>query len=151
MTQPIAQRSGVRPDTSTAGPHRQLTQVASPQVWGSLAARLFSLAGVSEGHSSVSLATSRALLLDRSEANGPVEAFLGGTEFAHLHDVFDTSLHLCLPLDRARAICDLGWGEPHGYAEQGTEIMVYAPRDHAELETVMSIVVESLAFARGEH
>lgn len=149
MTTPIPRRLGERPDTSKQGPHRQLTQNASPQVWGLLASRLFDLPGVSEGHSSVSLPSSRALLLDKSAANGPNEAFLGGTEFTHLHDVFDTSLHLCLPIDRAREICELGWGDPHGYAEQGTEIMVYAPRDEAELELVLSIVDESLAFARG--
>lgn len=97
----------------------------------------------------MSLPTSRALLLDKSQALGPKEAFLGGTEFAHLHDVFDTSLHLCLPIERAREICELGRGEPHGYAEQGTEIMVYAPRDEAEIQTVLAIVSESLAFARG--
>lgn len=118
-------------------------------MWGELAHRLFSLPGVREGHSSVSLASSRALLLDTGDARGPDEAFLARPEFAHLHDVFDTSLHLCLPTERAREICDLGWGEPHGYAEQGTEIMIFAPRDAVELETVLAIVREALAFAQG--
>lgn len=149
MTATIEHRTGDRPSTSNEGPHRQLDQNSPPQVWGLLASRLFSIPGVSEGHSSVSLATSRALLLDDDDANGPEEAFLGGTEFAHLHDVFDTSLHLCLPIDRAREICDLGWGEPHGYAEQGTEIMIFGPRGDDEIEIILAIVEESLAFARG--
>ena len=46
-------------------------------------------------------------------------------EPVHLHGVADTSTHLCLPADRAREICALGWGEPHGYAEHATEVMVY--------------------------
>jgi len=149
-THPIDRlRAGDRPRTSAAGPHRQLDQQAPPELWGALVARIFALPGVREGHSGVSLPTSRALLLVPDDANGPEEAFLGGTEFAHVHAVSDTSLRLCLPIERGARICELGWGEPHGYAEQGTEIMVYGPRDRAELEVVVSLVRESMAFARG--
>jgi phospholipase/carboxylesterase len=70
-------------------------------------------------------------------------------EPVHLHGVFDTSLHLCLPVDRAREVCALGWGEPHRYADHDTEIMVYGPRDRAELVSVIELVRESIAFARG--
>jgi hypothetical protein len=33
--------------------------------------------------------------------------------------------------------------------DHGTEFMVYAPRDGRELEVVLSIVAESLDYARG--
>lgn len=68
-------------------------------------------------------------------------------EPVHLHGVFDTSLHVCLPVDRAREVCSLGWGEPHQYAGHESEIMVYGPRDRDELSVLMQIVHESLAFA----
>jgi hypothetical protein len=155
-TMQLVQRRGERPRTSSdGGPHRQLSQLASPELWGLLVHGAFSLDGVREGHSVVSLATSRALLLDTADANGPDaangpdEAFLSRPEFAHVHDVFDTSLHACLPQARAMEVCMLGWGEPHGHAERLTEVMLYAPRDEDELEVVLALLAESRDFARG--
>ena len=72
-------------------------------------------------------------------------------EPAHLHGVDDTSLHLCLPAERGRQLTILGWAEPHQYEDFGTEFMVYGPRSADELEVVVSIVEESLDFARGIH
>ena len=56
-------RCGPRPVTSTDGPHRQLSQRATPALWGRLVASSFALPGVVEGHSAVSPASSRAVLL----------------------------------------------------------------------------------------
>lgn len=69
-------------------------------------------------------------------------------EPVHIHGVTDTSAHLCLPFERAHAVCELGWGEVHPYGDFGTEIMVYGPRDEEELEVILSIIEESLKFAR---
>jgi phospholipase/carboxylesterase len=66
----------------------------------------------------------------------------------HIHGVTDTSTHLCLPVERANEICELGWGEVHPFGDFGTEIMVYGPRDEEELEVILSIIEESLTFAR---
>lgn len=149
-TMQLVQRRGERPRTSSdGGPHRQLSQKAEPELWGRLVHGAFSLDGVVEGHSAVSLATSRALLLDADDANGPDESFLARLEFAHVHGVFDTSLHACLPPARAMEACMLGWGEPHGHADQPTEVMLYAPRDEDELEVVLALLAESRDFARG--
>jgi len=62
--------------------------------------------------------------------------------------VTDTSMHLCLPAQRAKEVCDAGWGEPHGYADHDTEIMVYGPRDDNELVVVLALLSESVTFAR---
>jgi hypothetical protein len=62
--------------------------------------------------------------------------------------VTDTSTHLCLPLERAHEICELGWGEIHPFGDFGTEIMVYGPRDEEERKVILSIIQESLDFAR---
>ncbi|MFF2390312.1 luciferase family protein [Agromyces sp. NPDC058104] len=67
----------------------------------------------------------------------------------HLHGVDDTSVHLVLPAERGARLTELGWAEPHQYEDFGTEFMVYGPRDPDELEVVVSIVEESLAYARG--
>lgn len=140
ISEPLRPRAGDRPRTSTEGPHRQLTDRASPELWGRLVAEVFALPSVHEGHSRVSLPSSRAVLLDGVDA---------ATEPVHLHGVSDTSLHLCLPPPRAREVCELGWGEPHQYADDDTEIMVYGPRDAEELAVVVALVRESLDFARG--
>lgn len=146
-------RVGVRPRTSASGRHRQLNQQSPPSVWGHAAAAMFSLSEVTEGHSAVSAASSRAVFLENMITPRSAETSLAPIderlEPVHLHGVFDTSLHLCLPVDRAREVCALGWGEPHRYADHDTEIMVYGPRDRAELVSVIELVRESIAFARG--
>ena len=148
MTSP---RAGERPETSTDGPHRQLTDRSSPALWGELVARAFALPHVVEHFSSVSPASSRALLFDDLREVVVPETSLapdGPLEPVHIHGVFDTSIHLCLPSARAMEVCEAGWGEPHQYADFGTEIMIYGPRDAEELEVAVAFIEESLAFAR---
>jgi phospholipase/carboxylesterase len=62
-----------------------------------------------------------------------------GGEFAHLHPHSDGSLHLTLPRDLAEEVVAKGWGEPHVVVGWAT-LMVYGPRDPAELKVVWSIV-----------
>ena len=58
-----------------------------------------------------------------------------------------------LPLDLAEAAVAAGWAEPHPVALRGliprTAVMLYAPRDDAELEVVVRLVRASHGFARG--
>lgn len=65
-----------------------------------------------------------------------------------MHGVNDTSLHLCLPAERGAELIAACWAEPHQYGDFGTELLVYGPRDDAELAAVLGFVAESLAFAR---
>ena len=137
---------------STEGPQRQLTQRATPELWGRLIASVFALDGVVEGHSQVSPSSSRAVFLDDVEFERAPETNLAPgrrLEPVHLHGVDDTSVHLCLPARRGQELTTLGWAEPHQYEDHGTEFMVYAPRGDRELAAVLSIVVESLDYARG--
>jgi hypothetical protein len=145
-------RPGARPRTSDDGPQRQLDQRAAPALWGELGARVFALDGVVEGHSQVSPASSRAVfLVGRREERAPETSLAPGQrlEPVHLHGVDDTSTHLVLPPVRGAQLVELGWAEPHQYAEFDTEFMIYGPRDEAELDDVLSVIVESIAFARG--
>ena len=121
-------------------------------MWGQLVAAVFALEGVVEGISQVSPASSRAVYLsDMTEEIAPETSLAPGKrlEPVHLHGVQDTSVHLVLPTARGEELVRLGWVEPHQYADYGTEFMIYGPRDSAELASVLSVIEESLDFARG--
>jgi hypothetical protein len=119
---------------------------------GELARRVFALPGVVEERSQISVPGARALVLAPGEPAGPPEAFLIGREFAHLHPDPDYSLHAMLPTGTVAAAVDAGWAEPHPVALRGlippTAVMLYAPRDEAELEVIEALVRASHAFAR---
>lgn len=147
----LKQRSGSRPTTSSQGPHRQLDQQATPELWGRLVAEVFKLPHTLEGRSQVSPASSRAVLFDDLQKVADPTTSLAPApplEPAHLHGVTDTSTHLCLPVDRARQVCALGWGEPHAYADHNTEVMIYGPRNAQELQVILGLIEESLNTAR---
>lgn len=145
-------REGVRPTVSTSGPQRQIDQQSPPAVWGELVAAVFSIPGVVEGHSAVSPASSRAVFVDGVDA--PLEPRRSlrppdaRCEPVHLHGVDDTSLHLVLPSERGHELVELGWAEPHQYEDRGTEFLVYGPRDRHELEFVLGVIQESIAWSR---
>jgi hypothetical protein len=116
-----------------------------------MVSRVFALSGAIEGHSQVSPASSRAVfLIGQSAEVSPETSLAPGRrlEPVHLHGVEDTSIHLVLPVERGARLVELGWAEPHQYADFGTEFMIYGPRDEHELEVVVSFVEESLAYAR---
>ncbi|MEV5832083.1 luciferase family protein [Nocardia sp. NPDC052112] len=146
-------RSGDRPDTRAHNPHQQLSQLAPPDLQEALWSRMTTLNGVLLGRSGVSLPDTRALHLRPTIAKGPGEAYLVGTEFAHLHGYDDGSLHICLPKDIAAEVITREWAELHPMARQRflpqTLVMVYGPRDLDELEVVWRLVRISHGFARG--
>ena len=90
----------------------------------------------------------------RDDARGPREAFLVGREFAHIHPPPEGSLHVALPPSLASEAIERGWAEIHPVARlgliPGNVVMVYAPRDDAEVQVVVALVRSALAFARGE-
>lgn len=146
-------RAGRRPATGPEIPHQQLDQTAPAELQEQLWRRMVALDGVRAGRSRVSLPQSRALHLDPALALGPPAAFMGGTEFAHLHGASDGSLHATLPPDAAAQAIESGWAEVHPLVRRGmippSHVMIYGPRDAAELDTVWQLVEVSYAFARG--
>lgn len=155
MSDMLPRRSGDRPRTSEGIPHQQLDQQPEDDtIRVALAERLYALAGVAEEPSGISVPGARALVLDPGAASGPPDAFLIGREFAHLHPAPDQSLHLALPVERAREAIEAGWAEPHPLVATGqlppTMVMVYAPRDAAELDVVYGLARESHRFALGD-
>jgi hypothetical protein len=154
MAPELPQRAGSRPRTTPTNPHTQLDQQpVDPALAGELARRVFSLPGVVEEPSGISVPGARALVLAPDEPAGPPEAFLVGREFAHLHPAPDHSAHAMLPLDLARAADDAGWAEPHPVARMGlipeTAVMLYAPRDDDELAVIEMLIRASREFAGG--
>lgn len=146
-------RGGVRPRTTPSNPHTQLDQQPHDDRPRSLLEkRLAQLPGVVWRPSMISVPGARALTLPPEAAHGPPEAFMIGTEFAHLHPAPDQSLHLVVPPDVASGLIQAGWAELHPVARRGLitsgAVMVYAPRDEEEAEVVCQIVTASFEYAR---
>jgi hypothetical protein len=152
MTLELGARRGPTPRTRQRLPHAQLDQQPSDTAdRDELFNRGLGLAGVRQAASTVSVPGAVALVLD--DHNGPPDAFLADGEFAHFHPPPDLSLHLTVPPDAAREVLAGGWGEPHYLAARGelpaTHLMIYAPRDRAELDAVWKIIQASHTFAQG--
>lgn len=152
MTLGIGGRTGPPPRTRQSLPHAQLDQQpADAAARDELFARALSLSGVRQAASGISVPGAVALVL--TDHHGPQGAFMVGGEFAHFHPAPDFSLHLTLPPETASEVLNGGWGELHYMAAEGkvpsTHLMIYAPRDPAEVEAVWKILQASHAFARG--
>lgn len=142
----LTERAGPRPTTTPTNPHRQLDQQpAGPEQRELLAAELFALPGVEEHESSISVPGARAMCVTDTRG-APADAFLIGTEFAHLHPGTDHSLHVMLPPDLVAPAIDAGWAEQHPVARRGeiptNAVMLYAPRDDAE-RTIVAMLVKA--------
>lgn len=152
-TGPLSRRAGPGPRTTPQTPHVQLDQPAPEPLQGRLWERMVGLPGVLPGRSGISLPSSAALHLEPRLAAGPREAYLVGTEFAHLHGDGSGSLHLALPEARAAEVIEQGWAELHPATRMtalpDTWVMVYGPRDDDELAVVWRLVEESYDFALG--
>lgn len=147
-------RRGPRPRTLRPNPHTQLDQqAADTSLRGRVADMLFSLEGVREEPSAISVPGARAAVLDSAVARGPAEAFMVRREFAHLHPSPDGSLHAMLPLDWVEATVAAGWTEPHPVVAMGlaptTAVLIYAPRDEHELDVVQRLLAAAHDHARG--
>ena len=95
----------------------------------------------------------RALYLPDAAAAGPADAFIDGHEFCHLHPPPEGGAHLTLPdAVRDRAL-ELGWAESHATVKAGAMpkslVLVYAPRNTEELQSVLTLVRVSCQFAKG--
>ena len=147
-------RKGERPVTQHAMPHTQLSQNAPPEQYSKLTELIFSIPGIEERRSLVSVPGARALWLREGSGEGPRAAFFAGREFAHLHPAYDGSLHMTLPQPLIEEVTGKGCGELHPLAEMGIApgnfVMIYGPRNDEELKVVYSLVRYSCSFAKGE-
>jgi uncharacterized protein (TIGR00369 family) len=142
-------RRGPRPTTThptheQPGPHQQLSDIAPPALQKELLGRVRTLPEVEVGWSAISVPYARGFHLKPRAAKGPAEAFQRGSEFGHLHPEHDGSLHLNLPRALYDEVLRAGWGEPHPIS--GT-MLVFGPRDEAELEVVWRLICASYNWA----
>ena len=106
------------------------------------------------GPTKVGLEGTRALLLDRGgTAAGPDAAFIlpDDGEFTHQHPAPDGSLHVVLPDAQAYDALAKGWAVAHplaGVRVSPGMVLVYGPRDEAEVEIVAGIAAASHHYAR---
>jgi hypothetical protein len=147
-------RDGPRPATTDTNPHIQLDQQPDgTEQRDLLAAEVLALPGVQERKSLISLPGARALCLPRA-LGAPADAFLIGSEFAHLHPGEDQSLHVMLPPDIVADAIDAGWAEQHPVARRGeippNAVMLYAPRSRDERSVVARLVHAAHLYASHE-
>ncbi|MEO0438230.1 MAG: hypothetical protein AAF098_15125 [Pseudomonadota bacterium] len=146
-------RPGPRPDTTKRLPHSQLNQHGPKNIILKLHAWAFSLKGVENQDSLISVPGSRALVM-HSGVECNEHAFMVGREFAHIHPHPDYgSMHLMLPAEDAQEVADKGWGEDHYLVTRGQFskglVLVFSPRDERELATVKTIVKRSYDWTVG--
>lgn len=143
-------RPGAPPAVTSGIPHIQLDQTASDEMLEKLSTWAFSLEGIVEQPSQVSLPGARALTV-APELPFRIEAMIRGREFAHIHPQPNGgSLHLRLPSDQASEVVEQGWGAWHPFALDGTLpglLMVFAPRDDDDLESVKAIIEAAVDYA----
>ena len=145
----VPARRGPRPKTThpsheQPGPHQQLSDIAPRELQEKLLRRMRTLPEVEVGWSAISVPYARGFHLKPHAAKGPAKAFQRGSEFGHLHPEHDGSLHLNLPPALYDEVLRAGWGEPHPIS--GT-MLVFGPRDEAELEVVWRLVRASYNWA----
>lgn len=146
----LPRRTGPRPTIAGIAPQRQLDQPGCPIMYQLLRTSLDNLAD--QQPELLRIGTSCF------EKNGlalfsqsPINATCRG-EICHVHHS-DRSMHMNLHPDDARVVLERGWGERHPLARGGWMrayvprefVMVYAPRDRAELDVVCRII-EAAAF-----
>lgn len=146
----LPKRKRPRPPTHKWMPHTQIGITPVPDVHAELYRRSYSLPGVRNEPTQISVPGARALWLAEELSLARPELILVGREFAHIHP--DGSLHVTLPPARARQAIEAGWAEIHPVAEQiGNEgmVLLYTPQDMEELEVVFQLILDSYNFVTG--
>ena len=144
-------RPGPREETTHGVPHIQIDAKLVPEIDAELKRRVFSLPGVEERESELSLPGARSLwLADDIELAKP-EVLQSGREFAHIHP--DGSLHVWLPVDRAFEVAETKWGELHPWVGRDDFwdglVMVYTPETLEELDVTVRLIVDAYNHVTG--
>ena len=150
----LPHREGNRPQTTPSNPHQQLNQ--QPEDTSHIEKLMnwaFTFQDITRRSSAISVPGSIALWMDESHACKNCNAFMVGTEFAHFHPHPDYSMHLGLTKKDAEWVIEKGWGEWHPMIKRGilppNMIMLYAPRNNAEMEVSKLVLSRSYDFAKG--
>lgn len=149
----MVRRDGAAPRVFNANPQRQLDQVPASAAYEAMRSAFMAWPQVIVRPSLRASPGSWGLSLRREDARGPDDAFLVGTEFAHIHALPDGGFHMALPEDVQRAVVDAGWGVPHHMAGlpsvSRATTLVFAPRNAMERAVALDLLRAAEAFARG--
>ncbi|KAK8196230.1 hypothetical protein BKA81DRAFT_305280 [Phyllosticta paracitricarpa] len=153
-------RRGPRPEVRGIAPHRQVSDKmgaseGSGIIFDSMLARLRRMAGSEAGNGLVEGTSCFEKHGTGLFSTRPLTPTCRG-EVCHIH-ASDGSLHLTLYPGDAKVVIERGWGERHPLARGGWLtrfvpqhfLMVYAPRDEAEMDVVERIVKASVWWVSG--
>ncbi len=143
-------RPGPKPRTTDFSPHGQISDNPELAVFERMKAKFLELRGVEVGASLISVPGTIALFVPEDHDCNP-QGCLIGREFAHIHPAVDGSFHMMLEPSDAELVLERGWGEPHLLARTGrvppNTLMIYAPRDEAEVDIVLQIAKAAYRYA----
>lgn len=144
-------RDGPRRQTTGSVPHIQTDAVPVPDVDAELRRRVFSIPGIEEAESSLSLPGARSLLLSDDLELARPEVLPIGREFGHFHP--DGSLHLWLSVERAIEVDETKWGELHPLVVRDDfwdgVVMIYVPETAAEADVALQLVADAYNYIVG--
>jgi hypothetical protein len=149
-------------------PQRQLNQLPDAEMRQEMIARFEAFGraaekkGVAEVRQSLYEKHHDAIFVSKSvEWHSLAQATRG--EISHIHAGKDGSIHVILNPRDCETVLNKGWGERHalsgaesfkrmsGYTIPINYVLIYAPRNEAEIETAMTIVKTSVRFMTGAH
>ena len=146
-------RRGEAPQIGETIPQLQFSDLSPDDIRDRLWAWAFTnFDDVTEEDTRISVPTSRAMWLDPKITAAHDDAFMppsGSREFCHMH--LDGSIHAVVANEVEDEIIRKDWGKRHPlYHSHGVkEVIVYAPRDDAELEVLKSVIKKSYEYATG--
>lgn len=148
----LARRTGDRPRLAPKWPCLQLEQTALPARAEALAGAVLALPGVTAQDGPFG-APGTGFALDEDMARGQPEAFIGDGCFIALRPC--GSMHLSLRPEWAQKVVNHGWATVHPFARYMAgavppqSLVVFAPRDAAELRVALRIAGAAHAYAMG--
>lgn len=150
--QRLAQRQGARPRLAPKWPCLQLDQAADAATRAALEIAILTLPGVTAQEGPFA-APGTGFALDEEMAGGQPEAFVGDGCWIALRPC--GSLHLSLRPEWAQKVVNHGWATVHPFARYMAgavppqSLVVFAPRDRAELAVAVRIAAAAHAYALG--
>ncbi|MFT5819827.1 MAG: hypothetical protein ACI8ZM_001052 [Crocinitomix sp.] len=149
----LPERTGQAPQIGQTPPQLQFSGKSPRDIYQKFHDWMFStFPEVRKEPTRISVPTSTAMWLDENEPVGHEDAFMppyGGREFTHIH--LDGSFHTVVADDVEIEIITKKWGVRHMYYDRGVkEVLVYAPRNEAEIEIAKAIVIKSYEYATGK-
>lgn len=146
-------RQGPPPQVMPCAPQSQLDQLPPQEFKLAILERLKFFSDVIFAPSRRAPYGTVGLHLEDQETIGRERAFLIDQEFAHVHPEEDSSMHMILPEPiRTQAIA-AGWALAHPLAGVPTvspdTVLIYAPRNQEELDTVARLTYIAWQNAKG--